>query len=91
MKRWLIMLGFFSIGVVLANCGDDPKVQPNNPNDAGPTPTSTATSTATSTPQPDAGPDAATKRTSCLDRPGAPPRPSDRLPCDLIPPGLALP
>jgi hypothetical protein len=90
MKRWLFMLGFLSIGVVLANCGDDPKAESNPTPDGGglPSPTTTLTS---NPPPPDAGLDGAIKikRTACLDKPGAP-RPSERLPCELIPPGLVL-
>ena len=40
---------------------------------------------------PDGGPDGGARLSSCLDTPDELPRPPiDRLPCDLIPPGLTL-
>lgn len=38
----------------------------------------------------DAGVDATSKLTGCLDTPSVPPAPTGQLPCDLIPPGLEL-
>jgi hypothetical protein len=77
-------------GVAFLCCGNDSS---NNGAPPGATTTPPATTTPTSQPTgtnnpPDAGPDA--RRTSCLDRPDSLPRPSDRLPCELIPPGLTL-
>jgi hypothetical protein len=71
--------------LALAACGDDDAAA--RPPDGG-----------TVVPQPpvqppaDAGSDAApAARTSCLDAPGlARPPSEDRLPCELIPPGLSL-
>lgn len=92
MKRWLMLAVATAVLPVIAlACGDDdPKTSPGV--DAGPTATTTTTSTATTTttaPPSDAGPDAAPKRTGCVDRPTDVPRP-DRLPCNLIPPGVTL-
>lgn len=78
------------VPVAVLCCGKD-DAPGANADGGSPTPTTTTTGT-TTTPTPtsttpvDAGPDA---RRSCLDRPNLP-RPSDRLPCELIPPGLTL-
>jgi hypothetical protein len=81
--RWLPI-----VAVVAFACGDDDAGNPTAPNpDAGPAPTSTST-----TPPPEAGPPdgGPTVRTACLDRPTAAPRPTTKLPCELIPPGVTL-
>jgi hypothetical protein len=75
------------IPVAVLCCDNDTEIRPP---DAGTTTTPTTTTTATTTPPGvDAGPDGA-RRMSCLDRPTTLSRPSDRLPCELIPPGLTL-
>lgn len=101
MKRWFLLAAFTAaLPVIALACGGD-----DNPGStSGVTPTSTIdsgkpnpTSTGTNTPPPadggidsgkDSGADAG-KRTGCLDRPTDIERP-DRLPCNLIPPGLTL-
>jgi len=100
MKRWFLFAAFTAaLPVIALACGDD-----NNgggvtvtPDSGKPTPTTTTTATTTNTsptgttttqPPVDAGPDGA-KRTGCLDRPTSIQRP-DKLPCELIPPGLTL-
>lgn len=93
MKRWfLLAVATAALPVIALACGDDdPKIAAPGV-DAGPTATTTTTSTATgtTTSQPsDAGPDATPKRTGCVDRPTDVERP-DRLPCNLIPPGVSL-
>lgn len=85
LERLLVLATIVVPCVALLHCGDS-KSSPS------PTATGTATTpapTTTGVTDPDAGPDAA-RRTSCLDRPTDVPRPSDRLPCELIPPGLTL-
>jgi hypothetical protein len=92
MKRWLIMVAFtVTLPIIALACGDDDKAGPGSSSSSG-TPTSTVTNTVpTSTATvPDGGNEAGpAKRTGCLDRPTDVERP-DRLPCNLIPPGLTL-
>ena len=95
MKRWFLLAAVtVALPVIALACGGDDSsggVTPTSTIDSGkPNPTSTATSTTTTTATTpiDAGPDAA-HRTGCLDRPTDIERP-DRLPCNLIPPGLTL-
>ncbi|MBX3232399.1 MAG: hypothetical protein KIT84_22505 [Labilithrix sp.] len=94
MKRFVLLAAFTAaLPVIALACGDSSDgggPAPGTP-DSGPTSTATnttPTSTAT-TPPVDAGPDAPARRTGCLDRPTNVERP-DRLPCELIPPGLTL-
>lgn len=105
MKRWFLLVTLtVALPVIALACGgDDDKgssgATPTSTIDSGKSnPTSTATNTSptgTSTTQPptDGGADSG-KRTGCLDRPPSDPRSSverpDRLPCNLIPPGLTL-
>lgn len=97
-KRWFLLAALtVALPVIALACGGDDSsssggVIPTSTVDSGKTnPTSTTTNTSptsTTTTPIDAGPDAA-HRTGCLDRPTDIERP-DRLPCTLIPPGLAL-
>jgi hypothetical protein len=92
MKRWFLLAAMaVALPMIALACGDDkPSGNNANPDSGSPTATNTTpTSTTTTTPPVDAGPDAA-KRTGCLDRPTDVERP-DRLPCNLIPPGVTLP
>lgn len=89
MKRRWISWGALvcAVPVVVLACADDKAASGKNTPDAAPdAPSATANPTGTSSPFPDGGP---ARRTGCLDKPGAPARP-DRLPCELIPPGLTL-
>lgn len=104
MKRWFLLAAFTAAFPIIAlACGGDdspgggPTGTPDSgkPNPTVTTPTSTATNTVptstTTVPNPvDAGPDAAAKRKGCLDRPTGGAQRPDKLPCELIPPGLTL-
>jgi len=84
LRRWLYWGAWtaFSGGLWLAACGNDETNPPNTSQTDGgiSSPDSTVPV-----------PDAAQKRTSCLERPTDVPRPpTGKLPCDLIPPGLTL-
>jgi len=62
---------------VVTACGDNQK--PSTPDDAG-------IDAAVDAPDGGSG-----RLTGCLDRPGqVPPAPNGQLPCELVPPGLAL-
>jgi hypothetical protein len=87
MNRWILVGGAAALAVSFVfacNGGGDGGAQPDSGTPS--TPTSTPPG-----PPPDGGKPVDAGRTSCLDRPGSLARPpGDRLPCELIPPGLTL-
>lgn len=90
MNRWILVGGAAALALtfVLAcngsSFGDGGNTQPDS--GVSSTPTSSPPD-----PLPDGGKPIDAGRTSCLDRPGSLSRPpDDRLPCELIPPGLTL-
>lgn len=91
MKRWFFLAAVTVVLPVIAlACGDDTSGAAATA-DAGANPTSTTTNTtptSTATTPDDGGTEAGPRR-GCLDRPTDVERP-DRLPCNLIPPGLTL-
>lgn len=78
------------VGVVFVGCSNGAGIPGAGPDASTPEPPAATTPPTVPPPLPagDAGPDAS-RRSSCLDRPGSS-RPSDRLPCELVPPGMTL-
>jgi hypothetical protein len=90
-RRSLLVMLTTALAVVWLACGDD-DTSSNPGADAGPLPTSDGGPLPDgNVPKPDGG-DASGPRTSCIERPNELPRPptGNRLPCELIPPGLTL-
>lgn len=90
MRRLILFVPITVFVIALMNC-DDSDV-PVGPVDAGTT-TPTIDSGPTDPPADASKNDAKTPLTSCVDRPNTlqrPPSSSNRLPCELVPPGLTL-